>query len=59
MGVAVIVTTQHVESTLLSDWNAACGKALREALDGAESVRLVDANGAEYNVWAEPVEDNS
>jgi hypothetical protein len=59
MGVAVVVTSQLIESTVLPDWDAACGQAIREALGGAESVRLVDSNGAEYHVFAEPVEDNS
>jgi hypothetical protein len=42
MGVAVVVTSQLIESTVLPDWDAACGQAIREALGGAESVRLVD-----------------
>jgi hypothetical protein len=40
-------------------WDTACGRAIREALDGATSVTITDTNGLRYNVWAEPVEDNS
>lgn len=58
MSLAVVVTTSRLESTLLPDWETACGHAVRAALAGAESVRVVDTDGAEYDVWAEPYEPN-
>ena len=55
----VVVTSELIETTIYERWDGACGRAVREALGGAEEVVLVDTNGAQYHVYAEPVEENS
>jgi hypothetical protein len=52
----VVVTSQRITSAVFTDWDTACGEAVRAALDGAEEVVLVDTNGAKYSVFAELVE---
>jgi hypothetical protein len=52
-------TTETVSDEDYNGWDYVCGAAIRAALDGATSVVLTDVDGAQYRVWAEPVEDNS
>jgi hypothetical protein len=59
VAVNVVVTTKNRVTLTFEDWDVACGAAVRDALDGAENVLLIDSNGLVYHVYAEPVEDNS
>ena len=55
----VRATREEVTENEYVNWDIACGTAVRLALGGAQRVVVTDIDGAEYDVWAQPVEDNS
>ena len=59
MTVKLTVTRKVVDTSDYVGWDAACGDAVRESLEGAESVVVTDANGVRYNIYANAQEDNS
>jgi hypothetical protein len=59
MALTIRVTHERTDEYTSESWDAACGRAVLEALDGATSVTITDRNGAQYSVSAERVEDNS
>jgi hypothetical protein len=59
MPLTILVTHEQTADYTSESWDTACGRAVREVLDGAASVTITDVDGARYDVWAEPVEDSS
>ena len=59
MSVRVSTTKETRQANLYETWDAACGAAVRAALEGATTVVISDVDGIEYGVGAWPKEDNS
>ena len=59
MTLTLRIAYERTEEYTAEDWDTACGLAMKEALNGATSVVLTDVDELQYNMWAEPVEDDS